>query len=183
MTTCTLTLAPKGPKRNPFAVSSSVGEEGASPLGRRFNPRGVAALYTSFDFETCARELLFGLNTEQYTFYHLAVESSAIADLSSRKVREKLGIRWPELECPTWESEMNRGVIPTTHAVATRLIERGYRGVVVPSFAPGATRDDLNLVLWAWKAAADQQGGAGDCAWVSVLSPEALPKDRSSWDK
>ncbi|SHF58103.1 hypothetical protein [Devosia limi] len=30
----------------------------------------------------------------------------------------------------------------------------GYHGLLVPSFATGATSEDLNLVLWTWGNAA-----------------------------
>ena len=66
--------------------------EGAARHGGRFNPKGMPALYTSFDFETCAHEVRFSLNTEPYTFYYLEVESTKIADLSSRNIREELEI-------------------------------------------------------------------------------------------
>jgi hypothetical protein len=35
-----------------------------------------------------------------------------------------------------------------TQAFARRLIAGGYQGLLVRSFARGATGDDLNLVLW-----------------------------------
>jgi hypothetical protein len=34
----------------------------------------------------------------------------------------------------------------------------GYHGLLVRSFAPGATTDDLNLVLWKWGHAAPARG-------------------------
>lgn len=37
-----------------------------------------------------------------------------------------------------------------TQGFARRLAEAGYCGLLVESFAAGATGDDLNLVLWAW---------------------------------
>jgi hypothetical protein len=33
---------------------------------------------------------------------------------------------------------------------ARGLIAKGYRAMFIRSFAPGATKDDLNLVLWQW---------------------------------
>jgi hypothetical protein len=37
-----------------------------------------------------------------------------------------------------------------TQAFARGVIAKGYRAMIVRSFAPGATKDDLNLVLWQW---------------------------------
>ena len=33
---------------------------------------------------------------------------------------------------------------------ARRLMGKGFRALLVRSFAPGATESDLNLVLWDW---------------------------------
>ena len=45
---------------------------------------------------------------------------------------------------------MHRGVVPQSHALAERLIAAGCVGMRVPSFAPGATANDVNLVFWRW---------------------------------
>lgn len=155
--------------------------EGTARHGGRFNPVGMPSLYTSFDFETCAHEVRFSLNTDPYTFYHLEVESSMIADLSSRMVREALEIEWADLEAPNWESEMNKGAIPSAHRVTLALIDQGYHGIIVPSFAPNTSQDDLNLVLWKWRLASESSDDDGEFAIVSVLNADMLPKDRSSW--
>jgi RES domain-containing protein len=42
----------------------------------------------------------------------------------------------------------------TTQAFARKLALAGYHGLLVKSFAPGATNEDLNLVLWRWGAVA-----------------------------
>ena len=45
---------------------------------------------------------------------------------------------------------MRDGSVPASRALAERLIAAGYVGMRVPSFAPGAGPDDLNLVFWRW---------------------------------
>jgi hypothetical protein len=37
-----------------------------------------------------------------------------------------------------------------TQAFARRLLAAGYNGLLVRSFAAGASAADLNLVLWKW---------------------------------
>jgi RES domain-containing protein len=37
-----------------------------------------------------------------------------------------------------------------TQSSARRLATAGYHGLLVRSFAAGATCEDLNLVLWEW---------------------------------
>lgn len=155
--------------------------EGAAKHGGRFNPKGVAALYTSLSFDTCAREVRFTFNTDPYTFYYLTVSSPLIIDLTDPAIRKKLKVGWNELACPNWESEMHRGVVPASHRVATRLIDAGYHGILVPSFAPNAAPEDVNLVLWRWTSDDQSQAGDQTAARVEVINREALPKDRASW--
>ncbi|MEL7394628.1 MAG: RES family NAD+ phosphorylase [Pseudomonadota bacterium] len=161
-----------------FAPTSG---EGAAKHGGRFNPKGVPALYTSFEFETCAHEVRFSLNVDPYTFYYLSVESSNLVDLSARLTREAHGISWLDLECPNWESEMHRGETPSSHDVAMKLIDKGFHGIIVPSFAQHASPDNLNLVLWNWKLKSERTEPDESCAWVEVLRPHLLPQNRSSW--
>jgi hypothetical protein len=48
--------------------------------------------------------------------------------------------------------------------LARRLIGAGYHGLMVRSFAPGTTADDLNLGPWAW--------GAGPPARLTLIDDE-----------
>jgi len=58
--------------------------------------------------------------------------------------------------------------------LARRLIARGIAGILVPSFAPGATHRDENLVLWDWSNRPPRQ--------VTVFDPTGrLPRDQRSW--
>jgi RES domain-containing protein len=41
----------------------------------------------------------------------------------------------------------------STQAFSRRLAAAGFHGLLVRSFAPGATVTDLNLVLWTWSEA------------------------------
>ena len=50
----------------------------------------------------------------------------------------------------TWRDQMKATGEARTQAFARGLIAKGYRAMFVRSFAPGATKDDLNLVLWQW---------------------------------
>ena len=47
---------------------------------------------------------------------------------------------------------MLEGAVPSSQALADRLIAAGYTGLLVRSFAAGAGVDDINLVLWKWGA-------------------------------
>ena len=54
-----------------------------------------------------------------------------------------------DLAC-AWEDDISCGKIPKSHVVAARLIEAGYAGMLVRSFALAATSEDVNLVLWKY---------------------------------
>ena len=64
--------------------------------------------------------------------------------------RTAFGVTESELRCETWESEMLEGRVPPSQVLADRLIAAGQVGMLVPSFARGASVDDFNLVLWRW---------------------------------
>jgi len=60
------------------------------------------------------------------------------------------GIDAAFLADPAWRDRMKADGIAPTQAFARRLVAAGYAGLIVRSFAPGATPDDLNIVLWTW---------------------------------
>ena len=152
---------------------------GAAKHGGRFNPVGQEALYTSLDFNVCAREVRFSLNVSPYTFYYLAIKSTRIIDLRKSDTLGKLGVVRKTMSCENWESEMHRGLTPGSHKLARQLMGLGAHGILVPSFATGAEAVDTNLELWNWS-----EKGDGDLkAFVDVLERDKLPKDRQSWSK
>ena len=59
-----------------------------------------------------------------------------------------------DLADPTWRDQMKTAGEAKTQVFAGRLAAAGYHGLIVRSFAPGAARDDANLVLWTWSDAA-----------------------------
>ncbi len=164
----------------PYWTHRPTSGDGAAKFGGRFNPIGVPALYASLSFITAGKEVRFTLNAEPYTFYHLEVDCEGVLDLTSTHIRSDLGVDWAELECPNWESEMHRRIVPASHQLATRLIADGYAGILVNSFAAGATADDVNLVLWRWDDMTDREGQSRHS--VRVLNRDMLPKDTRSWE-
>ena len=146
--------------------------KGAARRGGRFNPIGVPALYTSLNINTAAKEVRFALNKEPYTFYFLKIDCETILDLTDTRVRAANGISWVDLECPNWESGMTSGREPASHRVYRQLRANGIAGILVNSFADGATPDDINLVLWRWRDVT--RGASRSPRKISVINADGL---------
>ena len=69
---------------------------------------------------------------------------------------------------------MDQGLIPPRWDLAERRIAVDTSGIVVPSFAPGATSIMRNVVFWDWGYDLPHQ--------VRVIDDLGrLPRNRSSW--
>jgi RES domain-containing protein len=144
-------------------------------LGGRFNPVGTAALYTSLRLETAWLEAqqAFPFKAQPMTLCAYEVDCADVADLTDAAVRAELGIEPEHLACP-WEHMVARGVKPPSWEAAERLIAHGHVGMLVRSFAPGATANDINAVFWRWSEASPHK--------VRVIDHhDRLPRDDQSW--
>ncbi|MGY2046569.1 RES family NAD+ phosphorylase [Methylobacterium sp. JK268] len=155
-----------------FAPASG---EGAALHGGRFNPKGVAALYTARRLETAWLEAQqgFPFKAQPMTVCAYAVDCADLLDLTDPAERDGQGVAAEDLACP-WEDLSLRGATPPSWVLAARLIGAGAAGIVVPSFAPGAGPDDANVVFWRW-------GDAHPHRVRVVDDAGRLPRDESSW--
>ena len=154
---------------------SPLSGEGAAITGGRFNRRGVVTLYLSLDVMTAIGECTQGFSQRlrPLLMCEYDVDCADIADLRDEDGRAALGVAWDELDS-SWMTEMRAGRDPASWRVVDRLRQAGHGGLLVPSFAPGATARNINLVLWRWGPEAPQQ--------VRVYDPSGrLPKNRLSW--
>jgi RES domain-containing protein len=79
-----------------------------------------------------------------------------------------------DLAC-AWEDMALRGVEPPSWRLARRLISERYAGIIVPSFAPGASPTDRNVVFWTWASVLSHR--------LAVIDDEArLPRNGRSWE-
>jgi RES domain-containing protein len=93
--------------------------------------------------------------------------------LRSDAGRREHEVALAHLSCE-WEIDMRERREPASWRLARRLIARGIAGILVPSFAPGATHRDVNLVLWDWSDRPPHQ--------VKVFDPGGrLPRNQLSW--
>lgn len=149
--------------------------KGAEITGGRFNRVGEPTLYLSLDIVTSVGECTQGLTRrlEPLTMCEYEVDCEPIADLRDDGGRASHGVTLPELACP-WMSHLLNGEDAPSWLVVDDLKEQGFVGMLAPSFYPGATPDNCNLILWGW--------GPKLPAKVEVFDPaNKLPKDQLSW--
>lgn len=152
-----------------------VSGEGAARHGGRFNPVGMPALYTALRPETAWLEAQqgFAFKAQPLTLCSYDVDCADLVDLTDTATLAALAVVPADLAC-AWEDLADRGHIPPTWHLATRLVGQGAAGVIVPSFAHRAQADDRNVVFWTWAEAPPHQ--------VRVVDDHGrLPRDDSSW--
>lgn len=123
---------------------------GAAKFGGRFNPMGVPALYTSLSPMTALREANQVGNLQPTTLVSYEAEIERVFDGRDLAALATEGMDTASLAASTWRDEMKSSGEARTQAFARRLIGSGHHGLLVRSFAPGTSDDDLNLVLWLW---------------------------------
>ena len=149
--------------------------EGARRRGGRFNPIGSVALYLSCDPTTAVLEGSQGFNRRfpPLTIVAYAVDCDDVLDLTAADQCEVLGITSADLSCP-WQALAGKGKPVPTWEIANRLRADGSAGILVQSFAVGASGSNVNLVLWQWGDELPHR--------VTVIDDEhRLPRDDSSW--
>lgn len=148
---------------------------GAALHGGRFNRPGRAALYTSLGPQGAWTEAQqgFPFKAQPVTTCAYEVDCEDVEDLCDPASLVRLGVSASDLAC-AWEDLASRGETPPSWEISDRLLARKVAGVIVPSFAPGATLDMRNLVLWTWGDSLPHQ--------VRVVDDLGrLPRDQSSW--
>src|SRR5262249_54447204 len=136
----------------------------------------MPALYLALSIETAIKEAndSFPFRIDPCVLCSYEVDCADLADLRTESGRGEYRVALAELSS-TWESDVLDRSEPASWRLARRLIARGIAGILVPSFAPGATRKDENLVLWKWSDQPPHQ--------VRVFDPSGrLPRDQRSWD-
>ena len=135
---------------NPIFAREPLSGRGAALYGGRFNPKGVPALYLSLSVMTALREANQVGNLQPTTLVSYDAEIDAIFDCRDVLALAAEKMTAQALAAPTWRDQMKAVGDAKTQGFARCLMKAGYSGLLVRSFAPGATADDLNLVLWRW---------------------------------
>jgi RES domain-containing protein len=135
---------------NPIYARAPLSGRGAELYGGRFNPKGTPALYTSLSVITALREANQVGNLQPTTLVSYDAEIGQVFDSRDEQALLAEGIDATTLADNSWRDQMKATGETVTQAFARRLIALGHHGLLVRSFAPGATADDINLVLWTW---------------------------------
>ena len=173
---------------NPQWSWTPLSGEGACRHGGRFDRCGMPALYTPLTLPTAIREAQpLGRPMQPLTLCTYEVDAEPVFDALNGRQRKALGVSHSDSACPAWEAEMLAGKIPSSQALADRLIAEGYAGMRVRSFAAGTDVEDVNLVLWTWGVdrpvrviPIDDEGRlSGDRTCRSEVAPIHSPPDES----
>ena len=136
---------------NPQWAWTPLSGEGARRYGGRFNKRGVPVLYCSLSQMAAIREATpLGRPMQPLTLCAYEVDADPVFDFGDPCQLRESGFRETNLACPTWEADMLGGRVAASQRLAESLVEAGYAGMLVRSFAVGASEDDVNLVMWSW---------------------------------
>jgi RES domain-containing protein len=139
---------------NPIYAREPLSGRGAELHGGRFNPKGTPALYCSLAVLTAVREANQVGNLQPTTLVSYDAEIEEVFDSRDEAALQAEGMDAAALADTSWRDQMKASGEARTQAFARNLIAKGYTGLLVRSFAHGATESDLNLVLWQWGDAA-----------------------------
>ena len=136
---------------NPEWAWTPLSGEGARRYGGRFNRRGMPALYCSLSQITAIREATpVGRPMQPLTLCAYQVDAEPVFDATDQMRLRESDVLEAELACPTWQADMLDRGVAASQRLAERLVAAGYVGLLVRSFAVGASKGDLNLVMWRW---------------------------------
>jgi RES domain-containing protein len=148
---------------------------GAALIGGRFNRKGEPTLYLSRDVMTSFGECTQGFTSrlQPLTMCEYEVDCDDVVDLSSEAARRARRVDRNDLACAWLSFQLTKKQAPSW-LIVDRLKAEGCSGMLVPSFVPGATEVNINLVLWRWGADLPHK--------IEVYDPSGrLPQNQLSW--
>ena len=145
--------------------------EGSKRNGGRWNPVGIAVVYTSLSPETAMKETLahyryYGIPIEDAmprTFVAIGAKLRRVLDFRQGTVRRRLQISLDRILEVDWRKEVLASREPITHALGSAASEVGIEGIVAPS---AVDPHGHNLLVFPVNLQADSD--------LRVLYPERL---------
>ncbi|WP_425101133.1 RES family NAD+ phosphorylase [Tropicibacter sp. S64] len=138
---------------NPVYARDPLSGRGAELHGGRFNPKGTPALYTALDPATALREANQVGSLQPTVLVSYRADLGPIFDTQDPESLRDLGVSPHHLADSGWRAAMLDGRPVPSQDVARKLIADGFAGLLIRSFAKGASESSLNIVLWTWSGA------------------------------
>ena len=135
---------------NPVYAREPLSGRGAELYGGRFNAKGTPTLYTSLDPATALREANQVGSLQPTILVSYNADLGPIFDTRDQDGLDRYDATEAMLADPAWRMKMLDGQPVPTQNLASALITDGFAGLLIQSFAKGASLSDLNIVLWAW---------------------------------
>ncbi|PWL19961.1 MAG: hypothetical protein DCO98_11810 [Altererythrobacter sp. XM-24bin4] len=135
---------------NPVYAREALSGRGAELYGGRFNVKGTPALYTSLDPATALREANQVGSLQPTILVSYKADLGPIFDTRDQDGLDRYNATEAMLADPAWRMKMLDGQPVPTQDFASALIADRFAGLLIQSFAKGASSLDLNIVLWAW---------------------------------
>jgi len=135
---------------NPVYAREPLSGRGAELYGGRFNAKGTPALYTSLDPATALREANQVGSLQPTILVSYNADLGPIFDTRDQDGLDRYNATEAMLADPAWRMKMLDGQPVPTQDLARALIADQFAGLLIQSFAKGASSSDLNIVLWAW---------------------------------
>lgn len=148
---------------NPIHAREPLSGRGTGLHGGRFNPRGTPALYTSLNPSTALREANQVGNLQPTVLVSYRADLGPIFDTTDPAALNDYGQSTGTLADSGWRTAMLEGRTAPSQEFARVLVADGFTGLLVHSFVKGASRTNLNLVLWRW---------TGDVCTLEVIDDE-----------
>jgi RES domain-containing protein len=160
---------------NPIYAREPLSGRGAQLYGGRFNAKGVPALYTALSIVTAIKEASQAGSLQPTTLVSYEADIQNVFDTRDLDALARFRMNPEGLADNGWRDRMIGDGIAPTQKLAAALVEEGFQGLLVRSFARGATLDDLNLVLWTW--------GSTGPAKLSLIDKEGRLATRGPWTR
>ena len=135
---------------NPVYAREPLSGRGAELFGGRFNAKGTPALYTAVDPAGALREVNQVGSLQPTILVSYAANLGPIFDTRDETVLEQYSTSERAIADPGWRSKMLGDQSVPTQDFARSLIADGFAGLLVRSYAKGASLTDFNIVLWRW---------------------------------